>query len=103
MKITQDYQLPDRTLNTLSDAIAVGSPSGHMSKHSKDVADERLRRALFGDGLPYPTCQQPTARTALLAQAARLRALASKGMKPKAYTKEAERLEAEAGGTDGRH
>ena len=88
--------LPKRTADTMSDTIALSSPSGAMSGHAREAANERLRRALFGDGLPYPTCQQPTKAEALLRHAAELRELAARGIRPRAYIREAERLEAEA-------
>ena len=72
------------------------SPSGHVSKRAKRASDERVRRELFGDGLPWPTCPQPSERERLLRQAAELRGLASRGMKPRAYLRRAKRLEARA-------
>jgi hypothetical protein len=90
--------LPKRTADTMSDAIALSSPNGRMSKRAKDDAVKRLGLALFGDGsgsLKGETVQ-PSKREQLLAQAARLRELAARGMKTRAFTKEAERLEAEA-------
>ena len=51
---------PKRTLDTMSEAIALSSPSGRMSKRAKDLAVKRLGEALFGPGgLQPPTCQQP--------------------------------------------
>jgi len=89
-----------RTPDTMSDAIALSSPSGKMSKAARKRANERLRQALFGDGLPMPTCQQETDRERLLRQAAELRALAGRGMCPHRYIREAQRLETEAKVTD---
>jgi hypothetical protein len=80
----------------MSEAIALSSPSGKMSKAAKKRANERLRQALFGDGLAHPTCEQPPARECLLRQAAKLRELAERGMCPRKYRREAERLEAQA-------
>ena len=37
-----------RSANTMSDAIALSSPSGHMSKRSRKAAEQRLCMALFG-------------------------------------------------------
>lgn len=82
----------------MSEAIALSSPNGSMSKRAKKAAQERLGKALFGDGPCFkgePT-PQPGARERLLEQAKRLRELAARGMKRRAYTKAAERLEAEA-------
>ena len=80
-----------------TDAIALASPSGKMSKRSLKAAQERVRRALFGNGLkPIPT-PQPSLEDTYLRQAAELRLLASKGMKPRAHLKEARRLEQLAG------
>jgi hypothetical protein len=89
--------LPKRTADTMSDAIALSSPDGRMSKRARSAAEKRLRDALFGDedlkGGPTP---QPSRRERLIAQAARLRDLASRGMSRRKFTKEADRLEAEA-------
>jgi hypothetical protein len=40
-------EMPARTADTMSDAIALSSPNGHMSKRAKDAATARLGRALF--------------------------------------------------------
>jgi len=70
------------------------SPSGHVSKRSKDAADERNRVALFGPGgLKGPQVEQPSEKTRLLKKAGELRDLASRGMKPRAYLAHAEKLE----------
>lgn len=42
--------LPPRTLDTMSDAIAIASPNGRMSKRAKEAAEKRLSEALFGPG-----------------------------------------------------
>ena len=39
-----------------------------------------------------PSCHQPSEKECLLQQAARLEQLAGRGMKPRAYRKEAQRL-----------
>lgn len=81
----------------MSEAIALSSPSGRMSGRARRAADKRFDLALFGpNGLPWPSCQQPTKAESLRRSAAMLRDLADRGMKPRAYAKEAERLEAEA-------
>lgn len=90
--------LPKRTADTMSDAIAIASPNGRMSKRALAAAQRRLAIALFGtngDDLKGK-CQQPTERERLLQQAARLRDLAARGMSRKAFTKEADALEAQA-------
>jgi hypothetical protein len=94
MKMT----LPKRTADTMSDAIALSSPNGRMSKRAKEEAVKRLHKALFGEGglQPEPV-EQPSERE-LLAQVARLRDLAARGMNTKKFTKEADRLEAMANG-----
>lgn len=43
--------LPARTADTMSDAIALDSPNGRMSKRAKDAASRRLAVALFGEEL----------------------------------------------------
>src|SRR5258707_2674420 len=65
-----------------------------MSKRARKAAQKRLHDALFPDGLPRPTCPQPSEKENLWRRAAELRALAARGMKPRAYKREAERLEA---------
>ena len=72
------------------------SPSGRVSKRARKATQERARRELFGDGLPYPNVKQPTEAERLLQQAQELRDLAARGMKPRAYIKKAKELEAEA-------
>jgi hypothetical protein len=91
-------ELPTRSLNTMGDAIALSSPSGSMSKRARDAANKRLSTSLFGErGLSKPGLPtQPTEVESMLQQAKQLRELAARGMKPRAYVKEAERLEAEA-------
>lgn len=85
------------SFDTMVDAIAISSPDGRMSKRARAAANERLRVALFGpNGLQAPTCPQPNEQTRLLAQAANLRELAARGMKPRAFVKRAEELERKA-------
>jgi len=89
--------LPERTASTMSDAIALSSPSGSMSKTARRAANERLRVALFGEsGLQQAPVPQPAEKQRLLQQARELRDLASRGMKTKAYNRKAEELEAQA-------
>jgi hypothetical protein len=86
--------LPPRTADTMSDAIALSSPSGRMSKRARAAAEERLSMALFGPGgLQRAPTPQPSPVERLLAQAARLRDLAERGMSRRRFTREAERLE----------
>lgn len=72
------------------------SPSGRVSRRAEAAAKERNRRALFGDGLAFPQTEQEPTKDRLLRQARTLRELADRGMKPRAYRKEAARLEEEA-------
>ncbi len=90
--------LPPRSADTMSDAIAIASPNGRMSKAAHTAAMDRLGKALFGpQGLQGPTPPpQPTPRERLLREAAQCRDLASRGMRPRAYIKQAEWCEAEA-------
>ena len=89
--------LPERTGDTMSDAIALSSPSGRMSKRARSAAQKRLSVALFGEnGLtrsPYPTVDR---KEYLLHRAKYLRELAACGMSRRAFTREADQLEAEA-------
>ena len=72
------------------------SPSGNVSKRAERAAKERMRQELFGDGLEYPSCPQESKRDSLLRRAKELRELAARGMSPRKYAREAERLEQEA-------
>ena len=85
--------------DSMVEAISQSSPSGRMSKRARKAAQERLRRELFGDGLPYPKAPEPTIeqrRELLLQRAAFLRHLADGGMRPRVHRREAAALEAEA-------
>lgn len=45
-------KLPPRMADTMSDAIAMSSPNGRMSKRARKVAEKKLSTSLFGeDGL----------------------------------------------------
>lgn len=89
--------LPKRTSKTMSDAIALSSPSGRMSKRALVAAQKKLSLDLFGpNGLERPKCKQPTEKESLLRHAAQLRDLAARGMRPRAFTKDAAMLEAKA-------
>jgi hypothetical protein len=91
-------KLPPRTMDTMSEAVALSSPSGRTSGAAKRRANERLRVALFGEGgLEGLTVAQPLEADRLLRQATELRGLAARGMKPRAYLKKALELEARAG------
>ena len=88
--------LPPRTSDTMVDAIALSSPSGRMSNRARKVAERRLALALFGEGL-VPT-ERPKAdpKESLIRRAKELRELAARGMSRRTFTREAERLEAQA-------
>lgn len=90
--------LPPRTLDTLSDAVAMTSPSGRMSKRAKNAAQRQLSADLFGpSGLPRPRLPpQPAERDKLLRDAAMFRELAARGMRAKANLKQAAWCEARA-------
>lgn len=95
--------IPLRTADTMSDAIALSSPSGRMSKRAIEEAQRRLAIALFGPNGEAFRPDEPTEREKLEARAvalersaANLRDLAARGMRPRAYPKHAARMEAEA-------
>ena len=91
--------IPERTADTMSMAIAMSSPSGRMSKRANTAAERRLAIALFGEnGLPRPgvNCKPLPEKEGKLQQAKRLRDLADRGMCVRKYRKEADRLEQEA-------
>lgn len=88
---------PKRTFDTMSDAIAMTSPSGRMSKRAKAEAQKSLSLALFGPGgLQRPRMAQPSEKESLLTHARRLRDLAASGMRPRAFNRDADMLEAKA-------
>lgn len=88
---------PTRTADTMSDAIAIASPNGRMSKAALARAQARLGEALFGaEGLQQAEPKQEERKAALLRQATELRDLADRGMRPRAHRNQAARLEAEA-------
>lgn len=82
---------------TMGEAIALSSPNGKMSKAARARATKRLADALFGDRSCFKVqTEQPTERETLLRRARELRELAARGVKPRAYIKQAEQLEAQA-------
>lgn len=88
-------ELARRSLDTMSEAIALSSPSGSMSKRARAAADARLSEKLFGPGgmKPPGLPAQPSEKERDLRTAAELRALAARGMGPRKNLKEAQRLE----------
>jgi len=73
------------------------SPSGKVSKRFREQTDKKAAEAIFGPGgMKAPQVKQPTEQEALRQQAGELRDLASRGMKPRAYKKKADELEARA-------
>ena len=95
--------LPKRTADTMSDAIALSSPNGRMSKRARKAANDRLAKALFGDHCTREDItgrderpEKEKKRESLLRTASMLRGLAEKGMHPRKYAKKAAELEAEA-------
>jgi|GEM_PF-2174233 len=87
-----DKQFAQRSLEMIDHSIL--SPSGRVSKRAREAAQERARREFFGDGLAFPTQEQPPEAERLLLRAAELRVLADGGMKPRAYRRKAKELEA---------
>lgn len=87
-------QLSPRTFNTMSEAIALSSPSGRMSKRAKEAATQRLALALFGPkGLQRGEPKQPTEVERLERKIEEFRSLASRGMQPRKFTRLANELE----------
>jgi len=80
----------------MSEAIALASPNGHISKRALLAAQERIRQELFGNGLQKQGPAQPPEWETLRRQAAEFRELARRGMKSRAYRKKADELEARA-------
>lgn len=76
------------------------SPSGHISKRARKAAIARETERLFPPGFwdkPEPTAAEITAaeRESALRRAKVLRELAARGMHPRKYAAEADRLERE--------
>jgi hypothetical protein len=91
--------LPPRTLDTMTEAIALSSPSGRQSKAGRDAATKRLGEALFGPLDQRQSAPEPTATERakqLRRTAADLRQFAARGVKPRASLKRAIELEAQA-------
>lgn len=96
-------ELPPRTADTMSDAIALSSPSGRMSERARTAATERLAKELFGErGLPAPKGPEESETDYLRRNAKQLRELADRGTKPQAHIAEAQRLEAQADALESR-
>ena len=72
------------------------SPSGRMSKRAREAAMKREAKILFAGIDLNPPVPQPTEAERLRRWATELRALAERGMKPRAYAKKAAELEARA-------
>lgn len=99
--------LPPRNANTMVDTIAMSSPAGRMSKRARKAAEERLRVSLFGEGGMTRAQMQGEEESAeedkirdtiqaLRRNAAWLRDLADKGMRPRKHRRIAEEREREA-------
>lgn len=86
--------------DTMSEAIALSSPSGRMSKRARRAAERRLLAMLAAETPPpiVPTQRELDARKAqtLRRSAATLRELAARGMRVRSYPKRAAELEAQA-------
>lgn len=90
--------LPPRNANTMSDAIALSSPSGRMSKRARKAAEKLLDKALFGDGCGNLKGHAPKVLESvrLRRTAQELRELAARGMCPRKYPQKAAKLEQQA-------
>lgn len=103
--------LPKRTADTMSDAIALSSPSGRMSKRARAAAEKRLAVALFGpNGLtrealtggpvPQPSLAEKLRRDIAMWRDLHARGVAL-GMKTKKYAKAADAAEIELAKLEG--
>lgn len=89
--------LPPRTADTMSDAIALSSPSGRMSNRAKNAAMKRLSVALFGpDGLQREPLPIISKAQQLRNHVKMLRDLANAGMNTRKYNRIADQEEKEA-------
>lgn len=93
---------PARTADTMSDAIALSSPSGRMSKRARRAAEKLFDKALFGDDSVSLKGERPVVDPAILEagnlrRAAKdLRDLATRGMSKRKFTRAADRMERQA-------
>lgn len=78
-------------VDAMDEAIALSSRSGKMSTRARRAAEERIRKQLFGKGL-VRTLPTESEIDRLLRQGKELFELAARGMKPRAYRKQAEVL-----------
>lgn len=80
--------------NSIVEILAISSSSGHISKRALRQAQKRIAIELFGkEGLKPIECKQPSEQEYLLKKAHELRELAIRGMRPRSYLREAQRLE----------
>ena len=78
------------------------SPSGKVSKRARRAALAREHSRLFPPGFwDKPECTNTDRAKTLRLSAQNLRELAARGMKPKSYLREADRLEDEANELEG--
>ena len=95
------------TADIMSEAIALSSPSGRMSKRARKAAERRLQALCDAAAAEANADRPPPAPIVeridqLRRHAARLRVLAARGMQPRAFIREAEqheKLAAELEGT----
>lgn len=93
--------IPERNPDTMSEAIAMSSPNGSMSKRARKAAMRRLEVMLFGEAgigaaiAPKPLPQR-SERELLIEQAERLETLADRGMCVRKYRKLAAEYRAKA-------
>lgn len=90
--------------DTMSEAIALSSPSGRMSKRARAAALRRLQAMLDaerGPVTPAPPRYADNDPTLLRQRAADLRAMAARGMKRRAFTRQAAELDARAAALEG--
>ena len=82
----------------LTDALALASPSGRISKRALKAAQKRIHDQLFPAGYweEINRRPQPSKAEKLLQAARQLRELAERGMNTTKYLKQALKFEAEA-------
>jgi hypothetical protein len=85
-----------RSWDTMSEAIALSSPSGSMSKRARKAAEQRLLKMLH-ESMPPPTPRDPRPGkiSQLESRILILKGFVERGYRPRVHAKELAKAEAE--------